>query len=294
LNAIRRVLDTPSRRFAGVAEFLTAAGLALTEPGARATLRRAAMPPPRRGSSLWRVALPVAAVVALGTAVASYHVSAGRDWRESASELQRRGLDALKTVATHAAPAVPATSPEPESQAVGPTSGAAVATSSAAVGTPAAAPETAVEPPAELPPETQPGSAPPAAPVQVLPVATTAAAPRRGGDPAVLSMGVPRIAAREDHSVVAIDIVRSGDTTRETAVGWWTAPDTAHPDDDYATGGRQTVTFPAGATVERVLIPIVNDGTRESDEVFTVHLGAPRNAVTGDVAATRVTLLDDD
>jgi hypothetical protein len=107
-------------------------------------------------------------------------------------------------------------------------------------------------------------------------------------------MGVPKIAAREDHSVVAIDVVRSGDTTRETAVGWWTAPDTAHPDDDYATGGRQIVTFRAGATVERLLIPIVNDGKRESDEVFTVHLSEPRNAVTGDVAVTRVTLLDDD
>ena len=110
----------------------------------------------------------------------------------------------------------------------------------------------------------------------------------------MLSFGVTRIAAREDHSVVAIDVVRSGDTTHEAAVGWWTTPDTAHAEDDYANIGRQTVTFPAGATVERLLIPIVNDGVRESDEVFTVHLSRPRGGVAGAVTATRVTLHDDD
>jgi hypothetical protein len=110
----------------------------------------------------------------------------------------------------------------------------------------------------------------------------------------VLSLGTPKIAAREDHSVVAIDVVRSGDTSFEAAVGWWTTPGTAHEEDDYAGIGRQTVTFPAGATVERVLIPIVNDGVRESDEQFTVHLSRPRGGVVGAVTATRVTLHDDD
>ena len=110
----------------------------------------------------------------------------------------------------------------------------------------------------------------------------------------MISLGTPRIAAREDHSVVAIDVVRSGDTTLESAVGWWTTPGTAYPDDDYANLGRQTVKFPAGATVERVLIPIVNDGVRETDEAFTVHLSRPQGGVTGTVTATRVTVYDDD
>jgi hypothetical protein len=110
----------------------------------------------------------------------------------------------------------------------------------------------------------------------------------------VLSLDVPRIAAREDHTAVAIDIVRTGDTTHEAAVGWWTTPDTAHEDDDYAHTGRQTVKFPPGATVERVLIPIVNDGVREQDETFTVHLSRPSGGVAGAVTTTRVTLHDDD
>ena len=93
---------------------------------------------------------------------------------------------------------------------------------------------------------------------------------------------------------VAIDIVRSGDVTHESAVRWWTTPDTAHEDADYARTGRQIVTFSPGATVKRVLIPIVDDGVREDDEVFTVHMSRPSGGVAGAVTATRVTLHDDD
>jgi hypothetical protein len=93
---------------------------------------------------------------------------------------------------------------------------------------------------------------------------------------------------------VAIDIVRSGDVTHESAVRWWTTPDTAHEDTDYARTGRQIVTFAPGATVKRVLIPIVDDAVREGDEVFTVYMSRPSGGVAGAVTATRVTLLDDD
>ncbi len=148
-------------------------------------------------------------------------------------------------------------------------------------------------PPTKQPPAAEAEPAAATAPPAATPVvATRRAAPR--AEPAVLSLGVRRIAAREDHSTVAIDIVRSGDTTHEAAVGWWTTPDTAHGEDDYADTGAQTVRFAAGATVERVFIPIVNDGVRESDEVFTVHLSRPRGGVAGAVTATRVTLHDDD
>jgi hypothetical protein len=46
--------------------------------------------------------------------------------------------------------------------------------------------------------------------------------------------------------------------------------------------------------VQRVLIPLVDDSVREPDKVVTVHLSRPRDGVTGDVTATRVTLYDDD
>jgi hypothetical protein len=302
LNAIRAVLETSSgRRSGGVTEFLAAAGLAFATTTAAA--RRA--PALKQARLLWRVALPVAAVAAIGALVASYDgPGTGEDWRESATELQRRGLDALRTVAAKPTPPPPAEStgsaPDAEPTPEAALSRAARNAAARPVGAPVSAPATVVEPPletpAEPPPErpTTPSPVPPAqtTPVASTPAATTAAV--RRGDPAVLSMGVPRIAAREDHSVVAIDVVRSGDTTHQTSVGWWVTPGTAEPDDDYTTGGRQVVVFPPGATVQRVLIPIIDDSVREPDKVFTVHLSRPRDGVTGDVAATRVTLYDDD
>lgn len=301
LSAIRAVLEAPqNRRPDDVAEFLDAAGLS----------RAAAPPPPlrrhagraQRSWSLWRLALPMAAVIAIGTAVASYH-AAGEEWRESAVELQRRGLDALRAVtarspspaaATATADAAAATVPEPAS---------AVTPEPRTVET--AAPPQPMEAAHELAPIPEPTADPrTVAPDGVLPAqppattsATSDAAARPAptvSDPAVLSLGVTKIAAREDHSVVSIDVVRSGDTTHEAAVGWFTSPDTAHEDDDYSSVGRQTLRFPAGATVERLLIPIVDDGIREGDEHFTVHLSRPRNGLPGSVMATQVTLYDND
>jgi hypothetical protein len=287
LNAIRAVLENHGKRPSSVADFLDLAGLAPTESAA--SLRRAPAPS-QRSWSWWRLVLPMAAVAAFVGLVASYHGSVA----VSAEELKVRGLGAIRAVAARVAP-----SPEPKSR-----SDATLQPTSLPVPDEGAAPaEPAPQsgpPPEAPPPEAASREPPPAAKPPPRPAAPTAAArpsmkvPAPKRDPAVVSLDVPRIAAREDHSVVAIDIVRRGDTTREAAVRWWTTPGTAHEEDDYARTGRQTVTFPPGATVERVLIPIVNDGVRESDEVFTVHLSRPRDGVTGAVTATRVTLHDDD
>ena len=303
LNAIRAVLEGSGRRASGVAEFLDAAGIALSGEGA--TLRRAA-PPARSWSllpmSIWRLVLPMAAVAAIASLIATYHGGIAA----SAEELKVRGLDALREVAARVTPAgqdavepgesnvalkqAPAPE-EPPPQAAAPRSSAAHA--------PAAASHETDKPRDTPSPDPQPQASPPPR----RPASTAAARPAtRSPPPAppqhdelpVVSLDVPKIAAREDHSVVAIDIVRSGDTSRETRVIWWTTPDTAHEDDDYADTGKQIVTFPPGATVERVLIPIVNDGVREPTETFTVHLAQPQNGVAGAVTTTRVTLYDDD
>jgi len=293
LNAIRAVLGGGGRRPSSIAEFLDAAGLAPTSE--RATLRRAPQSQ-ARSWSLWHVVLPMAAVAALVSLAALYHGGVAA----SAEELKARGLDALRAVAARVAPATaPTAAPKP-------TNDGDVTMHHTAVKVPEASPAPAdsqrppeAPPPPEAPlPEAQPPEPQPAA--STAPRSTATAPARPAGkppskhDPAVVSLDVPKIAAREDHSVVAIDIVRSGDTSREAAVGWWTTPGTAHEEDDYVRSGHQTVTFPPGATVERVLIPIVNDGVRETDEAFTVHLSRPRGGVAGAVTATRVTLVDDD
>jgi hypothetical protein len=122
-------------------------------------------------------------------------------------------------------------------------------------------------------------------------VARSGAAPT---DLTVVSMSISRIAVREDHAVVGIEIIRSGDTTSETSVRWRVTPETANPDEDYRAAGTQVLSFPSGSTAQRLSIPIIDDSIRESDEAFTVHLSAPRNGVAGDLTSTRVTVYDDD
>ena len=298
LKAIRTVLETPARRQSGnIEEFLAAAGL--SPAGARAHVRRS--PPHRRLSSLLRRALGVAALVGISAFIASYY-NLG-EWRESVTELRQRSAEVIRDVTTEpTSSSGAATDAEPagvevtadqdvESAAVdspvaGESADAAPSPPEVIVErTPEPAPEIAQtpEPVPEIPQTTDPGSADP-----------VAAAAAERGEPSVLSMAVPRISVREDHTVVVIDIVRIGDTTRETPVGWWIAPETAEPDEDYVTGGKQLVSFPRGSSMQRVLIPIVDDGVREPQEVFTVHLGLPRDAVAGDATATRVTVFDDD
>ena len=277
LNAIRAVLAGSGRRPNSVAEFLDAAGLALTGP--RATLRRPELP--LRSRSLWRLVASMAAVAALVTMAALYYDGVAA----SAEELKVRGLDALRAVAAHVAP--PESTPtETEPSADDPTLHRTTETPREPGAAARETPPHGAQPKATTPPRQ------PASTAAARPTATPPPAPQR--EPAVLSLDVPRIAAREDHTFVAIDIVRTGDTTHEATVGWWTTPDTAHEEDDYAHTGRQTVTFPPGATVERVLIPIVDDGVREQDETFTVHLGNPSGGIAGAVTTTRVTLHDDD
>jgi hypothetical protein len=111
----------------------------------------------------------------------------------------------------------------------------------------------------------------------------------------VVSLDVRAIAAGENHTAVAIDVVRTGDANRTAAATWWTTPATAKAYDDYASFGTTMLEFAPGETVRRVLIPLVDDGVREPDETFTVHLAArPQSAMPGPVMQTRVTVYDDD
>lgn len=289
LNAIRAVLDAPGRRTGTVAELLAAAGLAFAAVRAapRFTVDR------ERAWSIWRLVWPMAAVTALVGLIVTYQGS----WGASAEELKDRGLDALRAVTARVAspdddvgrvaardtgddvPAPRAASPEAE-----PPAAPAEREAEAAL---------ADTPPIEVGPTPEPIE--PSAPIP-RPIGAQMARPAAPPlpEPAVVSLVVPRVAVREDHSAAAIDIVRRGDLTREITVSWWTMPDTAHPDEDYVSPGQQVVKLPAGVASRRVLVPLVNDGLRESAEAFQVHLGRPHGGVAGSVTITRVTVHDDD
>jgi len=305
LNAIRAVLEGSGRRPSSVAEFLDAAGLAISSAGA--TLRRPA-PPARTRSlwplSIWRLVVPMAAVVAIASVVATYRGNVAA----SAEELKVRGLDALRAVAARVTPTgADATgssvssvtleqtaTPVPEPEAPPPAADVPRPQETAHGSDPAHGTALHEAAPREAAPQdTRPPPARPATTAAARPANKSPPSPPEHELPTV-SLDVAKIAAREDHSVVAIDILRTGDTSHETRVIWWTTPDSAREEEDYARTGKQIVTFPPGATVERVLIPLVNDGVREPTEAFTVHLAQPHGALAGAVMTTRVTLYDDD
>ena len=167
LNAIRAVLEAPSRRRRASSRFLAAAGLAFAGVHA-ATARRAQKP--QRSWSIWRLVLPMAAVAAIGSFVASYHGGVGA----SAEELKVRGLDALRAVAARVAPAAPAADEPAPDDADAPLQRTASWTPRPRTERSSLRGER--EPPA---PERQPPEAPPpeAPPPEARPVAATA--PRR-------------------------------------------------------------------------------------------------------------------
>lgn len=300
LNAIRAVLESPSRRTGTVEEFLAAAGLGFSVAVARRSERS------RGYRSVWRLVLPAAAAAA---AVALLASNAG-SWGASAEELKERGLDALRAAAARM------TADEPDTAvAAADTDGAGIGGTEPAIGgaeppagaqdvPPAPAPADAelasspapAEPPVDAAADPEAEPAPEPAATLPLPAAAQMARPVAPPpqEPAIVALALPRIAVREDHSAAAIDIVRRGDLTREVSVSWWTVPDTAHPEEDYAAVGIRTVTLPPGVASRRVLIPLVNDGVRETAETFEVQLGRPQSGIAGSLATTRVTIHDDD
>jgi hypothetical protein len=69
-------------------------------------------------------------------------------------------------------------------------------------------------------------------------------------------------------------VVRDADGGVQSTIDYFLVPDTATPDEDYAsiTG---TLVFPAGLNTNFIKVPILNDGILESSEIFSVVLSNP-------------------
>jgi len=81
-------------------------------------------------------------------------------------------------------------------------------------------------------------------------------------------------------------------SARTVTVRYATADGTATAGADY-TAVSGTLTFRAGTTTATIEVPILDDGTGEETEAFTVTLGSPTGATLSDAAATG-TIADDD
>ena len=91
---------------------------------------------------------------------------------------------------------------------------------------------------------------------------------------------------------LSFDVTLNTASTKEITLGYATADDTATAGSDY-TQTNGTLTFSAGETTKTIDVPVLEDGSPEEDETFTVTLSNVVNATIGDSTGTG-TIQDDD
>ena len=97
----------------------------------------------------------------------------------------------------------------------------------------------------------------------------------------------------ENGGSITLRVTRSGSTASAASVKYATANGTARSRSDY-TSVSGTLRWAAGdATAKNIVVPIINNTTRESAETFTVGLSSVSGAVLGISTAT-VTIVDND
>ncbi|MEL6108384.1 MAG: DUF4347 domain-containing protein, partial [Planctomycetota bacterium] len=98
---------------------------------------------------------------------------------------------------------------------------------------------------------------------------------------------------REDVGSAGLTVVRSGDLSQASSVDYFVQGGFAVAGQDYQpVSGR--LDFAAGESSKTFTVPIINDGTPEGTETFTVELSNPSGAQLGVERTTIVTINDDD
>jgi hypothetical protein len=80
-------------------------------------------------------------------------------------------------------------------------------------------------------------------------------------------------------------------SSQTVSVNYATANGTATAASDY-TATTGTLTFAPGVTTQVINIPILNNSLNEADEIFTLALSSPTNAILGAVTAATTTITD--
>ena len=92
--------------------------------------------------------------------------------------------------------------------------------------------------------------------------------------------------------MLSFDVTLNTASAKEVTLGYATSDDTATAGSDY-TQTNGTLTFSAGETTKTISVPVLEDGSPEEDETFTVTLSNAANATIGDGTGTG-TIQDDD
>lgn len=93
-----------------------------------------------------------------------------------------------------------------------------------------------------------------------------------------VAFAVSQVSVRESNAMVQIDVIRFKPGASALDIDYTIHDVTATEGDDYIAPGSRTVSFAPGQRLARILIPIVQDTTLESDEAFMLELpaeGAP-------------------
>ena len=95
----------------------------------------------------------------------------------------------------------------------------------------------------------------------------------------------------EGEGSVTLTVVRQGDLSGTSAVNYSVPGGFAIPGQDYQPVSG-TLTFNPGETVKTFSVPLIDDGTPEGIETFTVELTAPVGTGFGTNRTTIVTVFD--
>ena len=101
------------------------------------------------------------------------------------------------------------------------------------------------------------------------------------------------VTVSEGDSMASIVVERTGGMGNEASMIWWTAANTASPNDDYAELDVSTEQFSADQSSVTLYVPLVSDSLIEQPESFNVYLSWD-SAPTEIADTTEVFVIDDD
>jgi outer membrane biosynthesis protein TonB len=152
----------------------------------------------------------------------------------------------------------------------------------------------AAQPRSTQPEQTQRSQSPAAASAEDTAVASAASQSAAAARPVTIGFDKDTYVTSEDDGTVRLVVRRSGSTRREVSFTWILRANSAEAGADYAGIGPGTEKIRAGAREASVTIPLVQDGIKESTELFLIELQAGEGASLGERSSAAIIIVDDD
>ena len=112
--------------------------------------------------------------------------------------------------------------------------------------------------------------------------------------PDTVSFAVSQVSVREGDSAIQVDVVRYKPGNTSLDVSYVIRDVTADKGDDYIDPGENTLTFAPGQRTARILIPLVQDSSPESNEAFMLELQNVSGSAEGNIYHRIAVMIRDD